>query len=77
MTRTLITLPENDKEWLENFSHSRKQSFAETIRQAIKKFRKSIQNKDQDEFLTNTAGLWKSHDCDSLKYVEDLRKEWD
>ncbi len=76
MVRTIITLSEQDKKWLDNFSQSRRQSTAETIRMAIRHFKGQVQKKSYKECLAMTAGIWKNGKKDANKYVKSLREEW-
>ncbi|MBN1699349.1 MAG: hypothetical protein JW881_17650 [Spirochaetales bacterium] len=40
MARTIITIPDDIKTWLDHYSHRHHQSLAATIRAAIKNFKK-------------------------------------
>lgn len=77
MTRTIITLPDELKEWLDNYSHIHHQSLAETIRCAIKEYKKNKQDEVKNDILYKTSGIWKNRKIDGLEYVENLRKEWE
>lgn len=77
MTRTIISLKNDDKKWLDDYSHLRHQSMAETIRQALKKYREWMSPKTQNHILHSTHGLWKRKKIDGLKYTKQLRDEWD
>ena len=76
MVRALITITDKDKEWLDHYSHQHRQSRAETVRKAIEYFRKYIPRNSYQETIKKTAGLWRNKKINSLKYVENLRKEW-
>ena len=77
MIRTLVSLHEEDKNWLDNYSHLKHSSIAEVIRTAIKQYKENVQSKEEKSIFTDTAGLWKEHNEDGLKYVEKLRQEWE
>lgn len=76
-TRTIITLPKEDKAWLEDYGHKHHQSMAEVIRYAISFFRKNSKKNSNKELLKQTAGLWKHQKIDALEFVNQLRNEWD
>ncbi len=79
MVRTLITIPEEDKQWLKNYSRSHHVSMAQIIRMAINEFKKRKKN-DKNDFhkaLEATFGMWKDKNIDSVEYVRQLRSEWD
>ncbi len=76
MARTIITMSDEDKRWLDSYSHSSRQSIAMTIRLAIKSYRRQQKPAVKKDALSKTAGLWRSRKVDGLKYVGKLRKEW-
>jgi hypothetical protein len=77
MGRTLITIPDEDKNWLRAYSHVQKQSIAETIRVAIRELRHRVSKRDKQDILNQTYGLWADRDMDALDYVQKMREEWD
>ena len=77
MVRTLVSLHEEDKKWLENYGHLKHSSTAEIIRLAIKQYKETAQNEVGSSILNETAGMWKKRNGDGLKYVDQLRKEWE
>ncbi len=76
MVRTIVTLEESDKRWLDRYSDRHERSTAETIRMAIKQFQKKAREGDYLRILKDTAGLLKGGD-DSVRSVRKLREEWD
>ena len=76
MVRTIVTIEESDKRWLDKYSGRHSQSTAATIRLAIKDFQKKTQERDYRGALKDTAGLFKGKD-DSVQFVRKLREEWD
>lgn len=76
MVRTLISLEEKDKRWLDSYSRSRHQSIAETVREALRVYREQNKSDEKTQVLNATAGLWKSRDMDGQDYVDGLRNEW-
>lgn len=76
MVRTIITMEQSDKKWLDRYSGRHSQSTAETIRLAIKEFQKKKQEADYRVAVESTAGLLGGKD-DSVRFVRKLREEWD
>ena len=72
--RTIITLPEEDKMWLEGYSKAFNISVAEVIRQGIKKLRETHESEPYHKLVKYTQGIWKKND--GLKYQTDIRSEW-
>ena len=78
MTRTIITLEEADKRWLDRYSDRHKQSTAETIRLAIKEFQKKSRAETYQQVMQASAGILKDVlKEDSVRIVRKLREEWD
>jgi len=77
MTRTILSLPEDEKKWLESYSRRHRLSCAEVIRRAIREFRLAKPEKNLAAVLKETAGAWKSIRGDSRDYIDALRNEWD
>lgn len=76
MIRTIVTIEETDKRWLDRFSAKHHQSTAETIRMAIKEYQQKSRQDYYHSALDGTAGLLKSKD-DSVRFVKKLREEWE
>lgn len=76
MIRTLISLNEKDKRWLDSYSRRHGQSTAETVREAIRHFQQSDPEREKSELLEHTAGLWRGRGVDAMEYVKRLRDEW-
>jgi len=76
MTRTIISIPQELKVWLDDYSKSKNKPTAETIREAIKAYRKKMEAESKVDLLSQTSGLWKEKNEDGLKFVESLRNEW-
>ena len=73
--RTIITLSEEDKQWLESYSRAHQVSIAEAIRQGIRRLKDAELEKTYRTIVQNTRGIWK--EGDGLKYQRKLRSEWD
>ena len=73
--RTIITLSEEDKRWLESYSSLHHVSVAEAIRQGIRKLKDAEQLENYRALVLNSKGLWKKEV--GLDYQEKIRAEWD
>jgi hypothetical protein len=76
-TRTIVTIPVDDKKWLESYSRRRGVSSAEIIRMAIKEYRAKASQGGLQRVLRETAGKWTSLSGDSQEYVDSLRAGWE
>ena len=72
--RTIITISEEDKRWLESYSSLRKVSVAEAIRQGIRKLKEAELFENYQTLVSNTKGLWQKGD--GLTYQKKIRDEW-
>ena len=72
--RTIITLREEDKLWLESYGKAHSLSMAEAIRRGINKLRETESTKTYHTLIERTQGVWKKGD--GLKYQTKLRSEW-
>jgi hypothetical protein len=72
--RITVTIPEQDKLWLETYSRVRSISVAEAVRRGIDRLRKEESPETYRSLLENTRGLWKQGD--GLEYQKRLREEW-
>ena len=77
MTRTIISIPEDDKKWLESYGRRHEISSAEVVRRAIREFRRKKPEKSLAAVLRETAGAWTSIKGDSRDYIDVMRKEWE
>lgn len=76
MIRMIISLPEDLKFWLNDYSRSKNKHTAETIREALKAYKTKIEKESKSDLLSQTSGLWKEKNRDGLEYIESLRNEW-
>ncbi|UCD82135.1 MAG: hypothetical protein JSW26_12130 [Desulfobacterales bacterium] len=72
--RTIITLSEEDKQWLESYSSLHRVSVAEAIRQGIRKLKEAELFENYRAIVQNSKGLWKNGD--GLDYQKKIRAEW-
>jgi len=77
MTRTIISLPEDEKKWLESYGRRNRISSAEVVRRAIREFRQGKPARSLKAVLGETAGTWTSVKGDSRDYIDAMRKEWE
>ncbi|KAA3617373.1 MAG: hypothetical protein D8M58_02675 [Calditrichaeota bacterium] len=77
MTRLLLSLPDEMKKWLEQYSHNVNQPIAKTIRDAITEYIDDRKSLDTNEIIKRTAGIWKVKNIDGLEYSNSIRKDWD
>jgi metal-responsive CopG/Arc/MetJ family transcriptional regulator len=77
MIRSLISIPQDDKKWLDSYGRRHKLSRAELVRRAIKEYRGRVGCRDLQTVIRETAGSWKSVKGDSQKLVDGLRREWE
>ena len=73
--RTIITISDDDKLWLESYSRAHKVSVAEAVRRGIFILKESTAVKTYQTLIKKTKGIWQKDD--GLKYQKDLRKEWE
>ena len=76
MIRTVISLDEESKEWLDQQARQEHVSTAELIRTAVRKYRDEKKREALllSDLLKQTSGIWKGGD--GLAYQRQLRKEW-
>ena len=77
LVRTVISLDDEQKAWLDQQSALRCVSMASLIRKAVSEFRIREQRGSGASFhevLKHTAGIWQAGD--GLEYQERIRKEW-
>jgi metal-responsive CopG/Arc/MetJ family transcriptional regulator len=77
MTRMILSLPEDEKKWLERRSRRLRVSSAELVRRAIRQYRAKDSKTRLADVLRETAGTWTSVKGDTRRHVEALRKEWE
>jgi hypothetical protein len=72
--RTIITISEGDKAWLENFSKAKGISLAEAIRRGIAQLKEREEKNTYGKLVEETGGIWKKGD--GLAFQKKLRSEW-
>ncbi len=76
MVRTIVSIEEDDKTWLDLKAAEERISRAELIRQAVRFFRQAseTQTRSFHRLLKDTSGIWKGED--GLAYQQRVRDEW-
>jgi Arc/MetJ-type ribon-helix-helix transcriptional regulator len=76
MVRTVISLDEEDKRWLDARARETHVPMAEVVRQAVHMLREASawEARATDELLQQTSGIWKQGD--GLAYQRRMRGEW-
>lgn len=77
MKRTVISLDNAEKKWLDKQANLRHIPMTEIVREALRYYRSKVESEKQlsiEEILAQTAGIWKKGD--GLTYQEKLRDEW-
>ena len=76
MIRTVISLDQESKDWLDRRAREEKLYMAELIRTAVQRYRdeESGGSLSMDELLKRTSGMWKAGDA--LAYQRRSREQW-
>lgn len=76
MVRTVVSLEDDDKRWLDERAEKEGVPMTELIRRAVRLLRQHTRRDRPglDELLDRTAGMW--NQGDGLKYQEKIRREW-
>ncbi len=72
--RTIITLSEEDKLWLESYSSVHGVSVAEAIRQGIRRLKEAEHQETYRALVDSTRAIWDKGD--GLTYQRKARSEW-
>ena len=77
MPRTVISLSEQEKRWLDQQAHRENVPMTEIVRRALRCYRERqpLPDKDFLQLLEETSGIWRHGD--GLEYQLKLREEWD
>ena len=76
MTRTIISIDEDDKNWLAQRAKREKVPMAEIVRRAIHRMREEEAARATfAQALQETSGIWP--EGDGLHYQQALRNEWE
>lgn len=72
--RTIITISDQEKQWLGNYTKTYGISMAEAFRRGIACLKASQNLGSYQKIVNDTRGIWSKGD--GLKYQERLRREW-
>lgn len=71
--RTIISIDDDIKNWIDIKSAADRISMAEIVRRALRQYRQT-EEKSIDAVLNQTSGIWPAED--GLDYQTRLRDEW-
>ena len=76
MVRTVVSLEEDDKRWLDERAQKEGVPMTELIRRGVRLLRGESRRTRPglSDLLERTVGVWKHGD--GLKYQEKMRREW-
>ena len=76
MIRTIVSIEDETKAWLDLKAAEEKVSRAELIRRAVRHYRKASETQARSfrRLLDDTSGIWKGED--GLSYQLRIRDEW-
>ena len=75
MIRTVVSLDEDDKRWLDRRAQEEGVPMTELVRRAVRRLRAEDERPSFDDVVEASRGIWKQGD--GLKWQEELRREWD
>lgn len=78
MPRTIITLSESEKLWLDHQAEVEQVPMTEIVRRALLLYRRQTEQPPSpsfDELLQRTSGIWS--EGEGLAYQSRIRSEWD
>ncbi len=78
MPRTIISLNDDDKRWLDRQARQRRVSMTSLVAEAVNEYRvrqEAAERPDFDQALKDSAGLWRRGD--GLDWQQRMRSEWD
>ena len=73
--RTIVTLSEEDKVWLEHYSRTCGISAAEAIRRGIARLKDAEGGSVYEKIVSETRGIWKQGN--GLEYQKKVRSDWE
>jgi len=73
-TRTIITISEQEKQWLATYSGLHGVSMAAAVRKAISCLKSTEGLESYRKIVQDTKGIWMQGDA--MRYQEEIRSEW-
>jgi hypothetical protein len=78
MIRTLISLEDEDKKWLDRRAKEEGSTMTELVRVAVRQYREQCDTsqgaESLEQLLRRTAGIWR--EGEGLAYQQAVRDEW-
>ena len=74
-TRTVITISDQEKQWLAGYTQRHGISMAEAVRRGIACLKTIDGQRSYRELIHDTSGIWTKGD--GLRYQEQIRAEWE
>ena len=79
MIRTLISLEDEDKKWLDRRAKEEGLTMTELVRTAVRRYREQCETSQRaeslEQLLWRTAGIWRQGD--GLAYQQAIRDDWE
>lgn len=77
MIRTLISLDDEEKQWLDRKAEEEGTTMTQIVRTAVRQYRERCEAAEPslEEMLRRTSGIWQGGD--GLEHQERLRAEWE
>lgn len=76
MPRTIISLSDDEKDWLTRVAETERVPMTEIVRRALALYRRQSGDLPSfDELLERSRGIWR--EGDGLSYQRRLRDEWE
>jgi hypothetical protein len=79
MIRTLISLEDEDKKWLDRRAKEEGLTMTELVRMAVRRYREQCEASQAaeslEQLLRRTAGIWR--EGDGLAYQRAVRDDWE
>jgi hypothetical protein len=73
--RIVITIADEDKNWLDGYAKVHKISVAEAIRQGVNQLKQGQRQKTYQKLLKSTYGIWRKGS--GLAHQQKMRVEWE
>lgn len=75
MVKTVVSLDDDDKRWLDERARSEGLPMTELVRRAVRLYREAVEQPSFAELVRSVRGTWKHGD--GLRWQMALREEWD
>lgn len=75
MVKTVVSLDDDDKRWLDKRARSEGLPMTELVRRAVRLYREAEEQPSFAELVQTVRGTWKHGD--GLRWQRAIREEWD